>query len=81
MELGIEIGETTFDKMFTIMEVECLGACSNAPVVQINDFYYEDLTTHDIVSIIRDIRSGNVPKKGSAIGRKSAEPKCFIKNN
>ena len=42
--LGIGMGETTKDKMFTLCEVECLGACVNAPMVQINDAYYEDLT-------------------------------------
>ena len=43
-QLGIHHGETTEDKMFTFTEVECLGACVNAPMVQINDDYYEDLT-------------------------------------
>lgn len=38
--LGIKVGETTPDKMFTMIEVECLGACVNAPMVQINDSYY-----------------------------------------
>ncbi len=42
--LNIEDGETTPDNMFTLLEVECLGACVNAPMVQINDDYYEDLT-------------------------------------
>lgn len=37
---GIKVGETTADKMFTLLEVECLGACVNAPMVQINDNYY-----------------------------------------
>ena len=37
---GIKVGETTPDKMFTLIEVECLGACVNAPMVQINDNYY-----------------------------------------
>lgn len=37
---GIKVGETTTDKMFTLIEVECLGACVNAPMVQINDNYY-----------------------------------------
>ena len=43
-ELGIHHGETSADNMFTLTEVECLGACVNAPMVQINDDYYEDLT-------------------------------------
>lgn len=37
---GIDVGETTKDKMFTLAEVECLGACVNAPMIQINDTYY-----------------------------------------
>ena len=41
--LGIHNGETTDDGLFTLMEVECLGACTNAPIVQVNDDYYEDL--------------------------------------
>ena len=43
-ELGIKKGETTADKEFTLVEVECLGACVNAPIVQINEKYVEDLT-------------------------------------
>lgn len=42
-KLGIHVGETTKDKMFTLTEVECLGACVNAPMVQINDDYYVGL--------------------------------------
>ncbi|RLO07693.1 hypothetical protein DYB28_003401 [Aphanomyces astaci] len=42
--LGIKEGETTADDLFTLREVECLGACSNAPMVQINDDFYENLT-------------------------------------
>ena len=38
--LGIKAGHTTPDKMFTVIEVECLGACANAPMIQINDEYY-----------------------------------------
>lgn len=40
LPLGIKVGETTPDKLFTLTEVECLGACVNAPMVQINDNYY-----------------------------------------
>lgn len=50
--LGIELGETTKDGMFTFKEVECLGACADAPVVQINDDLYERLTEDKIQSII-----------------------------
>ncbi|XP_073407058.1 NADH dehydrogenase [ubiquinone] flavoprotein 2, mitochondrial [Dendrobates tinctorius] len=73
-KLGIHAGETTPDKMFTLTEVECLGACVNAPMVQINDNYYEDLLPKDIESIIDDLKAGNVPNPGPRNGRYSCEP-------
>jgi len=72
--LGIEVGGTTEDKLFTLSEVECLGACVNAPMVQINDFYYEDLTPKDMVEILDDLKAGRVPKPGPRSGRFSCEP-------
>jgi NADH-quinone oxidoreductase E subunit len=57
-KLGIEIDETTIDGLFTIKEVECLGACVNAPVVQINDDYFEDLDREKFLKIIDDLRGG-----------------------
>ena len=80
-ELSVELGETTKDGLFTLLEVECLGACSNAPMMQINDYYYEDLTAEATLEIIREIRLGNLPKHGSFQGRNSAEPIRFLKNN
>jgi NADH-quinone oxidoreductase E subunit len=80
-ELGIEIGETTKDGMFSLLEVECLGACSNAPMMQINEHYYEDLTPQNTIEIIRTIQKGLKPQVGSQTGRKSAEPLQFLKNN
>lgn len=56
--LEIEVEETSKDNMFTFIEVECLGACVNAPVVQINDQYYEDLTRDKLLSVIEVLRSG-----------------------
>ncbi len=56
-------------------EVECLGACVNAPMVQINDDYFEDLDKTDIEKIIEQILSGESPKPGSYKGRTCAEPK------
>ncbi len=53
-KLNINIGETTKDNIFTLKEVECLGACVNAPVAQINDDYYENLTSDKIPSIIAE---------------------------
>lgn len=81
-ELQIEVGETTKDNLFTLAEVECLGACANAPMMQINNnYYYEDLTIEMTLSIIRDIKTGNLPKHGSYIGRNSAEPPRFMRRS
>ena len=66
--------ETTPDKLFTLMEVECLGACVNAPMVHINDNYYEDLTPKDIVEIIDELKAGKIPKPGPRSGCFSWEP-------
>ena len=55
--LGIELGQTTADKLFTLLEVECLGACVDAPVIQINHDYYENLTEEKIVEILKKLRS------------------------
>uniref|UniRef100_A0A4W6FNK3 NADH dehydrogenase [ubiquinone] flavoprotein 2, mitochondrial n=1 Tax=Lates calcarifer TaxID=8187 RepID=A0A4W6FNK3_LATCA len=73
-KLGIKVGETTPDKLFTLIEVECLGACVNAPMVQINDNYYEDLTPKDIEDIIDELKAGRVPPPGPRSGRFSCEP-------
>jgi len=72
--LGIGAGETTKDKMFTISEVECLGACVNAPMFQINDDYYEDLTVVDTNEILDDLKAGKKPPAGPRSGRYAAEP-------
>jgi NADH-quinone oxidoreductase E subunit len=50
--LGIKPGETTGDKRFTLLEVECLGSCGTSPVVQINDDYHEDLTPEKLDAIL-----------------------------
>ncbi|MCJ1469035.1 NADH:ubiquinone oxidoreductase 24 [Pseudocyphellaria aurata] len=55
--LGIHPGQTTADKLFTFSEVECLGACVNAPMVQINDDYYEDLTPESIVQLLNALQA------------------------
>ena len=70
-----KLGETSTDNIFTVIEVECLGACSNAPMVQINDDYYEDLNEETFKKILIDIRNNVKPKKGSQIGRQSSHPK------
>ena len=56
--LGIEFDETTSDGVFTLMEVECLGACVNAPMIQINDDYYEDLDPKRIVELLDSLKAG-----------------------
>ncbi len=72
--LGMEMGETSEDGMFTLGEVECLGACVNAPMMQINDDYYEDLDATSAESIITELKLGESPRPGSKIGRRSSEP-------
>lgn len=72
---GMAEGKTTPDGLFTLTEVECMGNCSNAPMVQINDDNYEDLD-YDIMSrILEDLAEGKKIKVGSQIGRKTSEPK------
>ncbi len=67
--LGIGMNETTEDGYFTLMEVECLGACCNAPMVQINDDFYEDLTAETMTEIIDLLAQDMKPKVGSQTGR------------
>ena len=69
VRLGIKAGETTPDGMFTIKEVECLGACVYAPVMQINDDYYEELTPDSVVAIIDALAKGEQPKIGPQTAR------------
>ena len=59
-KLGIKEGETTVDGMFTVVGVECLGACGYAPMMQIGDFYKEHLTKEKVDAIIADCREGNI---------------------
>lgn len=73
-ELGVGVGETTGDGLFTVMEVECLGACVNAPVVQVNDDFFEDLTKENFAAVLRALRAGQWPKPGPQAGRHASEP-------
>ena len=66
--------ELSKDKSCSWIEVECLGACINAPMMQINDDYYEDLDKEKIEKIINQIQKGEKPKPGSYRGRKNSEP-------
>ena len=72
--LGIGLGETTGDGLFTLVEVECLGACCNAPMMQINDDYYEDLDADSTRKILETLKRGETPGAGSQTGRRSSEP-------
>ena len=72
--LKIKSGKTTSDGMFTIKQVECLGACVNAPMMQINDDYYEDLDKEKTIEIFEKILKGETPKPGSYRGRLNTEP-------
>jgi NADH-quinone oxidoreductase subunit E len=69
-----EQNHVTADGTFSWLEVECLGACSNAPMVQINDDYYEDLTVENFEKLLDDLAAGRPVKKGSQIGRNRSEP-------
>ena len=73
--LGIGLGETTADGMFSLSEAECLGACVNAPMLQIGLDYYEDLTPESTKAILDEFAAGRTPKPGSQIGRTSSEPR------
>ena len=68
------IDHLSADGLFTWQEVECLGACVNAPMAQINDYYYEDLTPESLGRILDDFRAGKAPKPGSYAGRHASEP-------
>ncbi|CAN8063084.1 unnamed protein product [Agarophyton chilense] len=71
--LSIDVGADTADGLFHLMEVECLGACVNAPMVQINDHFYEDLTPTTVKAVLSDLRAGKQPKIGPQIDRNGCE--------
>jgi NADH-quinone oxidoreductase subunit E len=66
---GLKKGATTADGLFTLSEVECLGACANAPMVQINDDNYEDLTAESTTAILEALARGETPRPGPQIDR------------
>ena len=72
-KLGISNGETSSDGLFTLLEVECLGACVNAPIIQINDDFYEDLDYGTTSLLLDKLRNGESTKPGSVIGRNQSE--------
>jgi NADH-quinone oxidoreductase E subunit len=73
-KLGIEKGGSTADGLFTLVEVECLGACANAPILQVNDDFYEDLDGPATETLLDALRAGAPPPPGSMIGRHGSEP-------
>ena len=72
---GMSKGHTTDDGLFTLTEVECMGNCSSAPMVQINDDNFEDLTAADMTRILDELAAGKQPKTGTQLkGRHTVEP-------
>ena len=71
---GIKKGYTTPDGLFTLTEVECLGACANAPMVQVNDDNFEDLTGDTMGELLDALAAGRAVKPGSRIGRRTSCP-------
>src|SRR5262249_11464722 len=73
-ELIGEPNHVTDDGLFSWTEVECLGACVNAPVAQINRYYYEDLTPESLARLLTDLRGGREIKPGPQNGRPPSAP-------
>jgi NADH-quinone oxidoreductase subunit E len=71
---GLRKGHTTEDGLFTLTEVECLGACANAPRVQINDDNYEDLDEERMVAVLDALAAGKTPKPGPQVDRQTSCP-------
>ena len=71
---GMVKGRTTPDGMWTLTEVECLGACANAPMVQINDDNYEDLDYDRTIAVLEALANGERPEPGSTTGRRDSCP-------
>jgi len=73
-KLGITPGHTSDDGQFTLVEVECLGACVNAPILQVNDDYYEDLDGPATEALLDALTAGKAPPVGSVKGRQGSMP-------
>jgi len=67
-------GETSEDGLFTLSEVECLGGCVNAPILQVDDDYYEDMNGERTLALLEALKRGERPKPGSTIGRANSAP-------
>jgi len=72
---GINTGEISKDCVFSLNKVECLGACVNAPVVKINENYFEDLNLQSVEELINKLRNNKKIKIGPQISRKGSEPR------
>ncbi len=66
--------ETSADGMFTMTEVECVGACVNAPILQVNDDFFEDMDAASTEALLAALRRGEYPKPGSVKGRQTSAP-------
>lgn len=73
-ELGCRVGQTSEDGTFSLGEFECLGACVNAPIVWIDDDYYEDVDPDGVRKLIQAFRRGERPEAGSMAGRQKSAP-------
>jgi NADH-quinone oxidoreductase E subunit len=73
-KLGIGIGGTTPDGKFSLIEVECLGACVNAPILQVNDDFYEDMDAALTEKLLDALARDEVPPVGSMTGRQTSAP-------
>ena len=67
-------GPVSADGKFSWEEVECMGACANAPMAAINDDYYEDLTPESLRGLLAEFRAGRTPPPGSSLGRQATAP-------
>ena len=72
--LGIEVGESTADGRFYLREFECLGACANAPMMWVDDDFYEDLDEARTREIVEALKRGERPSPGSQTGRTASMP-------
>lgn len=86
---GMSIGQVSDDGLWTLTEVECMGNCASAPMVQINDDNYEDLTVESLDQVLDSLAAGKTPKAGTQLkGRHTVEPeggpttlKAMVKEN
>ena len=72
-KLNITSGQTSDCGKFSLLEVECLGACVNAPILQVNDDFYEDMDYQSTADLLTALEADNPPAVGSVIGRQGSE--------